>query len=164
VAGPPPISLRPVRPADEPFLRGVYASTREAELAAINWNQEQRAEFIGFQFHAQTTYYRQQFPDATHDVVLVDGQPAGRLYVDRQPHEIRVVDIALLPEFRNRGVGGSLLRDVLAEATRLGRPVTLHVERSNPARRLYERLGFVVVEEDGPVHLTMRWKPGPPSH
>jgi ribosomal protein S18 acetylase RimI-like enzyme len=156
---PASISLRPVRPEDEQFLRRVYASTREAELAAINWTEEQKTDFIRFQFHAQTTHYLQHFPDASHDVILVDDEPAGRLYVDRPAEGIHVVDIALLPEFRNRGVGGSLLREILAEAERSKRAVTIHVERSNPAQRLYARLGFVVVEEDGPVYLRMRWPP-----
>ncbi|HEY2769903.1 MAG TPA: GNAT family N-acetyltransferase [Solirubrobacteraceae bacterium] len=154
------ISLRPVGPDDQSFLRRVYASTREAELANVDWTDEQKAEFVRFQFHAQATHYRERFPDAAHHVILVDGRQAGRLYVDRRPDEICVVDIALLPEFRGRGVGGSLLRDVLAEAERSGCPVTIHVERFNPAQRLYARLGFVLAEEEGPVYLMMRWTPG----
>lgn len=91
--------------------------------------------------------------------MLVDGEPAGRLYVDRPPGELRVMDVALLPEFRGRGVGTELLRRVLAEGAATARPVTIHVERLNPARRLYARLGFVAEDAGGPVYLLMRWTP-----
>jgi GNAT superfamily N-acetyltransferase len=153
------ISLRPVQPDDESFLHDVYASTRAEELALVDWSDEQKATFVGQQFEAQTRHYREHYPTATLDLILVDGEPAGRLYVDRWPSEIRVVDIVLLPPYQRKGIGEGLLREVQAEAADTRRPVTIHVERFNPAQRLYARLGFVTADETGPVHLLMRWTP-----
>lgn len=152
------IGLRPQTDADEAFLRAVYTSTRVEELAVTGWNDEQVAAFLAMQFEAQSVYYRATFADAAFDVIVVDGEDAGRLIVLRLDDEIRVVDIALLPAFRGRGVGASLLGDVIAEAAASGRRVVIHVERENPARSLYDRLGFVVVDE-GDVYLRMEWTP-----
>jgi ribosomal protein S18 acetylase RimI-like enzyme len=148
------VSLRPVEPADEEFLLRVYGSTRADELALTDWTDEQKAAFVRHQFDAQDTHYRQHYPTCSFDVVLVDGEPAGRLYVDRWPGETRIVDIALLPEWRGRGVGRELIEGIQAE----GREVSIHVERFNPAQRLYVRLGFVS-EDAGPVYVLMRWTP-----
>ena len=90
--------------------------------------------------------------------ILVAGELAGRLYVHRREREIRIMDIALLPEFRGRGIGTKLLNEILMEGERTGRPVTIHVESFNPARRLYERLGFTRVASNG-VYLLLEWKP-----
>jgi ribosomal protein S18 acetylase RimI-like enzyme len=148
------VSLRPVEPADEPFLLRLYASTRADELALTDWTDDQKAAFVRHQFDAQDSHYRQHYTTAEFDVILVDGEPAGRLYVDRWPGETRIVDIALLPERRGRGVGRELIERIQAE----GRAVTIHVERFNPAQRLYARLGFVP-EDAGPVYVLMRWTP-----
>jgi ribosomal protein S18 acetylase RimI-like enzyme len=154
------VSLRPVHPGDESFLYDVYASTRVEELALVDWSDEQKAAFIRQQFEAQTRHYREHYPTATLDLILVDLEPAGRLYVDRWPGEIRVVDIVLLPAYQRNGIGERLLRELQAEASDTGRSVTIHVERFNPAQRLYARLGFVTADETGPVHLLMKWNPG----
>jgi ribosomal protein S18 acetylase RimI-like enzyme len=141
------------------FLLRVYRSTREEELAMIvDWTEEQKAAFVRQQFEAQHAWYQDHYEGAQFDVILVDGVPAGRLYVHHRPAEIRLVDITLLPEFRKGGIGTSLLRDLLAEGEAAGRPVTIHVEVFNPAMRLYERLGFRPVEERGPYRL-MKWTP-----
>ena len=137
------IELRPVDPGDDEFLFRVYASTREEELARGAVDARRRRRSCAQQFEAQHAYYHEHYAGASFDVVLVDGEPAGRLYVDRWRDEIRIVDIALLPEHRGRGIGTALLRELLAEADAAGKPVTIHVEKFNPARRLYERLGFV---------------------
>lgn len=142
----PPIALRPVEPSsDHELLVAVYGSTRVEELAPVPWTVEQKDAFIRMQFAAQDTHWREMRPGARFDVILLDGEPAGRIYVDRLDHEIRIVDIALLPAQRNRGVGTTLIRGLLDEAHGRGVPVTIHVERQNPARRLYERLGFTQI-------------------
>jgi ribosomal protein S18 acetylase RimI-like enzyme len=151
--------MRPVRATDEEFLFRVYASTREEELAQVNWDAAQREQFLRLQFAAQTQHYTTQYPGAEFQVVLANGEPAGRLYVHRRSEEIRVMDIALLPAFRQRGLGTVLLRELLAEGARTDRPVTIHVEIFNPARHWYERLGFQPVAESG-VYLLMEWRPG----
>lgn len=153
-----PISLRPAGPEDEPFLRRVYASSREDEMAVIPWSQAEKAAFLDQQFSAQHKYYHENYSDASWDIILVDGQPAGRLYVSRWPEDIRIIDIALLPEYRGRGVGTHLLRALLEEGGASGRKVSIHVELYNPARRLYDRLGFQPASEHG-VYVLMEWRP-----
>jgi ribosomal protein S18 acetylase RimI-like enzyme len=124
----------------------------------VPWDETQKDAFLRMQFDAQDAWWREHYVEATFDVILVDGEPAGRLYVHRGPSDIRIVDIALLPEHRGRGVGGTLVRDLLAEADAAGKSVTIHVERMNPALRLYERLGFSVAEDKG-VYLFLERRP-----
>jgi ribosomal protein S18 acetylase RimI-like enzyme len=148
--------LRPATEADREFLLSVYASTREEELAQVQWAEGAREAFLEHQFSAQDRHYRANYPGATFDVIEVDGEPAGRLYVHRGPAEIRIMDIALAPAFRGRGIGTGLLRELMEEAAGSGRSLSIHVELNNPARRLYERLGFVPAGEHG-VYVLMRW-------
>lgn len=152
------ISFRPIGDDDLPFLARVYASTRREELAAVPWTEEQKTGFLHSQFEAQHAHYRQHYQGASFDVVLVDDEPAGRLYVDEWPGEIRLVDVALLPEHRRRGIGTRLVRGVMARAEAAAKPLTIHVEGFNPALRLYERLGFRRIGEHGP-YLLMEWRP-----
>jgi ribosomal protein S18 acetylase RimI-like enzyme len=147
-------SLRPVRESDRDFLLGLYESTREEELAQVPWDEEVKRAFVEHQFGAQDAHYRANYPGATFDVIEVDGRPAGRLYVFRGVEEIRIMDIALAPEFRGRGIGTELLRELMGEAG--DRSLSIHVEMNNPARRLYERLGFEPAGEHG-VYVLMRW-------
>jgi ribosomal protein S18 acetylase RimI-like enzyme len=150
--------LRAAGPGDREFLYRVYASTRTEELAVVPWDEAEKDTFLRAQFDAQDRWYRENYPDVTFEVIEVDGEPAGRLYLHRGEREIRIVDIALLPEHRGNGVGSSLLRDLLAEADAAGQRVTIHVERFNPALRLYERLGFTVAEDKG-VYLFLERPP-----
>jgi ribosomal protein S18 acetylase RimI-like enzyme len=155
----PVVTLRPITEEDHGFLLRVYGSTREEELAlATDWTAEQKTAFVTMQFGAQHTQYKEAFHDGRFDVVLVDGVPAGRLYVHPREAEIRLVDIALLPEFRGRGVGTLLLRDLFAEAEAARKPLTIHVEKFNKALRLYERLGFRPIADRG-VYFLMEWRP-----
>lgn len=155
------ITLRPSTPGDEAFLQRVYASTREAELALVDWDDVQKAAFLDMQFNAQHRYYHEHYPDAAFQVIVADDQPVGRLYVDRWPDEIRIIDIALLLEWRNAGIGTALLESVLREASQAGKPVRIHVERFNPAMHLYQRLGFAMVGEHG-IYYLMERLPGNP--
>jgi ribosomal protein S18 acetylase RimI-like enzyme len=150
------IGLRPAIAADEPFLCRVYASTREEELRLIDWDDDQKRAFLTMQFSVQRSSYRQSFPGCEYDVISIRDQPAGRLLVHRATDAIRVVDIGLLPEYRNQGIGGALLKAVLDEAAETGKPIRLHVESFNRALRLYERLGFRPVGING-IHLEMQW-------
>lgn len=159
---PSSITLRPVRPEDRELLLRLYASTREEELALTDWDEEKKRAFVAGQFAAQDSWYRERYPGASLDVILAGGEPAGRLYVHRREREIRLMDIALLPEHRGRGIGGSLLHDLLAEGAAAGKRVTIHVEVYNPAMRLYERLGFRQAGEIG-IYRLMEWSPPPPG-
>ena len=159
----PAIALRPVTAADMDFLLRVYASTRTEELATIaDWTEEQKDAFVRQQFAAQHAWYLEHYVGAQFDVIDVDGVPAGRLYVHRREREIRLMDITLLPEFRGQGIGGALLAGLLAEASATGKPLTIHVEKYNPAMRLYRRLGFVTIADRGPYDL-LEWRPGSPA-
>ena len=151
----PEIRLRPVAPADQPFLRGLYASTRAEEMALVDWDAPALEAFLAMQFDAQALHYRTNHPDGEFSIVLVDGEPAGRIYVDRREREIALLDIVLLPAHRGRGIGTVLVGGLLDEGATSGVPVRLHVERFNAsARRLYERLGFRQVEDVG-MHILM---------
>ena len=152
------ITFRPIRSEDEAFLYRLYASTRENELAQVPWDDGEKETFLRMQFQAQHQYYQEQFLNAEFQIILRDGRLIGRLYVDRRADEIRLIDIALLPEERNGGIGTSLLKELLVEAVRAGKPVRIHVERYNPALRLYERLGFSRIDDQGVYHL-MEWSP-----
>jgi GNAT superfamily N-acetyltransferase len=148
------ISVRPTTAADGPFLLRLYAGTREAELAVFPWTDEQTDAFVHQQFAAQDADYRHRYPGGRFDIVERDGVAIGRLYLGDLPGERRLIDVTIVPEERGRGTGTELLADVIAEADRDGLAVSLHVERWNPARRLYERLGFVAVAEDA-VYIRM---------
>jgi ribosomal protein S18 acetylase RimI-like enzyme len=156
-----PTALRPAQPGDEPFLYELYCSTRQDELAAWGWDAAQAAAFLQLQFRAQQQHYQTHYASAAHQIICRDAQPIGRLILAATDQELRVVDIALLPAYRNSGIGTAVLRDILAAAAQTGRPVRLHVAQDSPARRLYERLGFVTVTTDGPYYLLERRPPAP---
>lgn len=152
------LQLRSETPADLEFLYWLYASTRAHEMALTAWDAAQQESFLRMQFNAQREHYRRYYPGASFQVIEYQARPIGRLYVDRWDKEIRVMDIILLPEYCGQGLGSQILRAVLEEGQRAGKIVTVHVERFNPARRLYQRLGFNLAEDKGVYHL-MRWTP-----
>ena len=154
------LELRPATADDRDFLVAVYASTRADELSVVPWTDVDKAAFVAMQFDAQDAYYRQVYPDAEFLVVIRDGVAVGRLSLARFEDEIRIIDVALLAQHRGRGTGSRLLADVIAEADASGLAVRLHVEPWNPAMRLYERLGFRPVAEQG---LYMRMERSPRS-
>src|SRR5689334_18928410 len=140
------------------FLLRLYATTRADELAMVpDWSHEQKEWFVRMQFQAQHAWYQEHYSDAEFDLILIDEMPAGRLYVHRRGTEIRLVDISLMPELRGKGIGTALLRNLMTEAEAAGKPLTIHVEKFNPAMRLYLRLGFKPIEDRGPYDL-MAWK------
>jgi GNAT superfamily N-acetyltransferase len=155
------VSLRAVTDADQEFLVGVYASTRAAELAQVDWDESQKDAFIRWQFAMQKQEYDARYPDARYEVILVDDQPAGRIWVGTDDTQIRLLDIALLTEFQNRGVGGYLLRQLIDEARRAQKPLRHMVFMLNDnAHRFYERLGFVTIDDVG-GYKHMEWKAEP---
>ncbi len=155
------ISYRTITEDDAEFLYAVYASTRQEELAQTGWSEEQKEQFLRMQFRAQHQHYQQHYADASFEIILLDGQPIGRLYLRRSNDEHRIVDIALLSEYRGRGIGKSIMNSILDGAQREGKPVRIHVERNNPALGLYHQLGFVQIEDKG-VYLFMEWLPTTP--
>jgi GNAT superfamily N-acetyltransferase len=151
------VTLRPVTAADDEFLLAVYANTREQEMAAVPWTDEQKMEFLRWQFNLQRQDYDANYPQRQYDVIVVDEQPAGRIWISRND-QIRLLDIALLAEFQNRGVGTALLKRLIDEATRANKPLRHMVFILNTdAKRFYERLGFEVFEEVGAyLHMELQ--------
>jgi ribosomal protein S18 acetylase RimI-like enzyme len=150
------ITLRDADPDDEPFLLQVFACTREAELAQVPWSDEQRDAFLQMQFNAQHSYYHERYPDADYKVILRDGEPVGRLYVLREKDLIRIMDITVLPQYRNSGIGSELTRGVLEEAVESGRNVQIYVETFNPSVELFKKIGFSILQEEG-INYLLEW-------
>jgi GNAT superfamily N-acetyltransferase len=151
------LRLRPIRAEDETFLRAVYASTRDEEMQLTPWNEAQREAFITMQFTAQHQHYHSRFPDAAYETIEWSGEPAGRRYVLREPDQMRILDLTLLPEYRNAGIGTQLIEALMAEAAGSRRPLRIYVETFNRSQRLFARLGFVPVENDG-VNALLEWR------
>jgi len=152
------LALRPVAPGDEQLLLEVYASTRADELAQISWAEAQREAFLRMQLAARDRSYRMYYQGLEDRVILFENRPAGRILVVRSEEEFRLADIALLPEYRRAGIGTALVKELMLEAGRRGLPLRLQVERSNePARRLYERLGFSTTGEND-THFQMEYR------
>jgi ribosomal protein S18 acetylase RimI-like enzyme len=151
-------TLRPAAAPDEDFLFALYAGTRAAEFAPLGWPEAQLNAILRMQFNAQQRAYEAQYSAAGHQIVLLDGQPVGRIWVERNGNEILLVDIALLPATRGHGIGTQLIKELIAESAATGTPLRLMVVKDNDAaRRLYERLGFVIDGEDGPrYHMEHR--------
>jgi len=152
------ISLRPAGEADDGFLLSVYASTRAEELARVPWSEQQKDAFVAMQFAAQKQHYSALYPEASHEVICLDKTPVGRLYLALTPEACHIVDITVLPESRNQGIGNFLLRRTMQQAAMKRLPVTIYVESFNPSLRLFERLGFQRAEEKG-IHYLMKWAP-----
>jgi ribosomal protein S18 acetylase RimI-like enzyme len=150
------VSYREAGDADLPFLAQVYFSTRLEEVATTGWPAEAQRAFLAQQFEAQHRHYRANYPDAEWLIISRGGEDIGRLYRERWKEEIRVIDIALLPERRRLGIGAGILEDVIAEAEAEGRAVSLHIEKNNPALSLYHRLGFVTIDERSVYNLMVR--------
>jgi GNAT superfamily N-acetyltransferase len=142
-------SLRAEDARDEPFVIGLYRSTREAEMAMAGWDEEQKRQFIRHQFKAQQQHYRQAISGCSFDVIEREGVPVGRLYVEERVSQLHVVDITLSPSERGKGIGSVILRGLIAEAAAVGKGVGIFVERFNPVLSLYRRLGFVHLSDHG---------------
>jgi ribosomal protein S18 acetylase RimI-like enzyme len=160
-------SLRPVADADRDLILSLYASTRAGELAQVPWSEAQKQAFLQHQVAAQERHYRERYPTSQHEVIMTGERPLGRLWLDRQPDRVHILDLTLLPEARGAGVGSALLRSLQAEAA----AVTIYLESFTPSLPLFERLGFAKEAEQG-AHLLLAWrgaaslqdKPRLPSH
>jgi len=148
--------MRTATSADDDFLFALFASTRSDELAALANNPAHALAFIKMQFTAQSQSYKAAYPSAENNIIMLGEEPIGRMLVARGAREFELIDIALLPDYRNSGIGGALLQGLLDDAAAKAKPIRLQVFNSNPARRLYERLGFCPVSTDG-VYLEMKW-------
>jgi ribosomal protein S18 acetylase RimI-like enzyme len=153
------LEVRPVSASDDDFLLSVYASTRADELAQTEWAKGQMDMFLRWQFELQRREYNARFPHAAYSVILVDQNPAGRIWVGEDQEQVRLLDIALLPEFQNRGAGTTLLRRLIDYSMEHGK-VMRHMVfvLNNDADRFYERLGFTLIDDLG-AYKHMEWRP-----
>ena len=149
------ISYRAMTDGDLPFVAALYATTRAEEVAATGWPPALQAAFLDQQHRAQHAHYRAAYPDGEWLLIEREGAPIGRLYLAEQEDGLLIVDISLLPAARGSGLGTAIIKDLLAGEAR---PVELHVDRANRVRRLYERLGFEMVEEQA-IYLRMIRRP-----
>ena len=152
------ITLRTAHSDDHPFLLSVYAATRADELALTPWTSEQRDAFVRMQFLAQDSFYHEKYPDGDYNIILREGEPVGRLYVVREEDLIRILDITVLPQFRNSGIGGHLIQNLLDDATRTGRRAQIYVENFNPSLTFFQKRDFSILKEDG-FNFLLEWKP-----
>jgi len=149
--------LRPVTSDDDQFLLSVYDSTRAEELAQAEWQPGQREVFLKWQFDLQRREYDARFPDAEYYLIVIDEQPAGRIWIGQDDKQIRLLDIALLPLFQNRGAGTLLLTWLIERASACEKPLRHMVfVLNNDAHRFYERLGFMMIEDLG-AYKHMEW-------
>lgn len=149
-------TLRPATDQDEAFLQELHAAHRGPEFAQLP--AELRAPLLAGQYRAQRADYRSRFSQGRHEIVEVDGAPAGRIWVATEREALRLVDVTLLPAHQGRGIGSALLCRLQDEARTAGKAVCLHVAADNRgAQRLYERHGFVQTGEPGAPHVEMVW-------
>lgn len=151
------IALRPTTADDDPFLLDVYASTRAAELETVPWTDAQKEAFLQMQFAAQHGYYRERYPAASYDLIVVEGEPVGRLYVRREPETIHIMDITVLPKYRKLGTGTTVVQRLMEEARRESKSVEIYVEAFSPSVHLFEQLGFTRKAEEG-INYLMHWR------
>ena len=154
------LSLRPIQDEDLLVLCEIYGSTREEELKQVTyWSVQDKKAFIQQQFTAQHEYYQKNYNGAAFYLIFKNKIPIGRLYIHENYQEkgIRIIDIALLGNWQKKGIGKNILEDILAKASLIKRNVSIHVEAFNPAKHLYERLGFEKISETNGVYHLMQW-------
>lgn len=152
------IALRPVEKKDDSFIESVYRSTREDELKLTNWPEQQKQAFVHMQLMMQLSEFKEKYPGAFYQIVMYKKKPAGRFYIRESENEILLMEISLLPQFRNKGIGTYLIEEAIKKSVALNKKVSLHVKQGNPAFNLYRRLGFVHIKMNG-NHFYMERKP-----
>ena len=157
----PNLRLRPIEPTDMDELLEIYGSTREKEMERVpQWSDLMKKEFLASQFRAQHEYYQKNYIGADFWVIEKNNKTIGRLCFqeDHQGLGIRIIDISILPAYRNQGIGQGIFEDLFRKAAELNRPLTIHVESFNPAKNLYTRLGFKTISETNGIYHLMEWK------
>lgn len=143
------ITLRIVQTKDLEFLKKVYRSTRENELNKTGWNESEKIKFIDFQFNAQHAHYSNAYKGAEFNIIEHNKEDIGRLYIWETETQIRIMDIALLPEHTGKGIGTRILKNLIEKSEGESKKLNIHVEHNNPALRLYKRLGFKKMDDTG---------------
>ena len=141
------INFRLVAPADQPFLAGLHASRRHSDMATVDWPEERKAQFLLDELKQQEAHYDEHYPGTDKLIVELGTLPIGRIYVHRVPGEIRLLDMALTGRACGCGIGTALIRELIDESRATGARINIHVEPDNPAKRLFARLGFSLLEQ-----------------
>jgi ribosomal protein S18 acetylase RimI-like enzyme len=152
------VTLRAATPNDEGFLLQLFASTRMDEFRFLDADERQKEALITMQYNIRRLQYDDGYPQAEASIILFDERAVGRMLIDESEREITLVDIALMPDHRNSGIGTHLIKQLLNRAVSANKPVRLQVLKSSPAGRLYERLGFLRVEDQS-MYLEMMFEP-----
>lgn len=156
------IQTRPViLDQDDAFLQELYRSTREEEMSHWGWSEADKLAFLQMQFRMQQQSYYTRYPELLHQIIVEDHGPIGRIMTANAAEAIQLVDVSLLPGFQGMGIGTQLIRELQNEASESKLPVRLHVQCTNPALQLYERLGFVITGSTEMYHA-MEWCNGKP--
>lgn len=150
------INFRNIQSNDFTFLKKVYRSTREEELDRTMWNEDEKSKFIDFQFNAQHSHYTNAYKGAGFNIIEWNNIKVGRLYLWETETQIRIMDIALLIEFRGKGIGTFILNDLIKKSEKVEKKLNIHVEYNNPALKLYERLGFKKTDDTGVYYFMER--------
>ena len=143
------VTRRAVQDSDEALLRALYATTRKFELNQVPFTPEQKQAFLAMQFDAQRKHYSANYPQGVHEVICADNNPVGRVWTAVLEDELRIMDITLLPEWRGRGVGAAVLRELIAQSEALSKPLRVWVEIWNPSQGIFQHLGFQAGNNDG---------------
>ncbi len=152
------VCLRPEIPEDADFLEDLFVANKDD---APGWREllpAERTRLLKEQSALQRLHYRKFYPQAWFTIIEVEGKPAGRLCVNQSPKEMRVVDISILPEYRQHGIGSRLIQQVITESTRLKRPLRLCAELGSTVHSFYQKLGFIEFKRDG-THVHYQWVP-----
>jgi GNAT superfamily N-acetyltransferase len=157
-SSPESIATRSVEAKDQRFLVELYKSSRGDDLRGLGWDEQRISEFLDMQYEAQQNFYDSDYRDAADELILLEDKPIGRLLIESRPHEIRCIDLALLPEYRERGLGTGIIQKLQEKARRERKPLRLQVIRFSRAVNLFDRLGFVRTSETG-THFQMEWMP-----
>lgn len=150
------LSVKKVSAADQEFLYEVYVDSRREEVTLFEWDKLQQDTFLSMQFRAQQAHYEKQYPGAVHEIIYWDEKPIGRIITEIRKSEVLLVDISLVTSWQNKGIGTHLISNLQQQAKQIRKPILLHVYQSNPAERLYKKLGFQVLEEK-PPYIAMSW-------
>lgn len=153
------VNLRPESAGDVPFLRELFLSTKEDQAGWRDLLPADRNELLASQFEYQYRHYHSAYPGAWYTIIVVDDKPAGRFYVWKTPEQLRIIDLSLLPEYRQHGIGSKLIGQVKMEAAQAKLPLRLMVDLNSSARKLYQRLGLKEVSRDA-LKALMEWTPG----
>ena len=153
------VGFRQVEETDEPFLKKVFCELRTEDIAAWEGIDGHQKDFLlGMQFDSQKQHYARAFPHADHQIITWKDEPIGQLLTHESESEKWCVDITILSDFRNRGIGSHVLAKLVEESNRDGMTFCLDVAKTNPAVALYERFGLRIKTDLG-SHWRMKSKP-----